>query len=125
MTKQSKYIAVGTFVLGLFLGIIFGGGSYDCPACPECPEPEVKTKEVVREVKVYPHEDTWKELKSVDDQIIALDAEVEIRAAEAIEALTDGDLYTVDSITKWIEQQVEIKQGLIRRRSELLGELGY
>lgn len=125
MTKQSKFKAIGAFVLGLFLGIIFGGGSCDCPTCPECPEPEVKTKEVVREVEVYPHKDTWKELKSVDDQIIALDAEVEIRVAEAIEALTDGDLYTVDNITKWVEQQVEIKQGLIRRRSELLGELGY
>jgi len=93
----------------------------------EVPKEVEKKVEVIKEVEVEvcPNEDTWKELKEIDDEGFKKAAEGFRVVSDIFTALENLDFEAVDFHTKRLGVVTDETTEITAKRAEILNELGY
>ena len=114
--KMNKILAFVLIGLALFIGIGIGGsGSKDTPA------PVTKTNTVY----VDKNGDTWKQLKTIDDQGFSLASEGMGVCAEGYTAIGNGDYASLATISPKMKDLTTQINAIGVQRQGLLTQLGY
>ena len=110
-TQWFLIIIVFLFGIGIILGVQAGA------------TPQVITKEVPKEVCT--REDTWKQLKAVDDKAFQSSSEGFYLASDAFKAVSVFDFNQVNLISAKMNAKADEMAGEINERQSILHQLGY
>ena len=109
MKITKKRVLVGLVIL--FIGFSMGTGT-------------VKVKEVTKEVPAK-SEAEWRKLKEIDDTGFTKASEGLTLCGTSFNAIAEGDLKTVESNTKRMNEIAKEMFGVSSQRLEVLTKLGY
>ena len=116
MKKIIKWVVIGiaAFVL---ISLMAGGGN------SKCPEQKVIEREVIKEV--CSQELLWRELKEVDDRGFSTLGIALKLSAEGITAAFNHDVADLDKVTRLVNANNLVFNGITNERLSILSELGY
>lgn len=118
MTKTTIIAIVITFIIGAGIGNAM-----------KAPDPVVK--EVVKEVpvektvEVEKNGDTWRSLKTVDDQGFVIAGENMTLCSAGFSAVVNGDINEINRVATQVKANTTKLNNLAEDRQELLKKLGY
>jgi len=118
ITRRRLLIVVA---IALILGIGIGGIGKTQTVEKEV----IKKVPVEKEVKVFKSEDTWRNLKSIDDELLKIAITNTELCSGALYALSNGDTGTITEIEKQVKENRVKFQESTQKRVEEAKKLGY
>lgn len=101
------------------IAIIFLVGTYFGTTITKTPEKIVETVEVEK------NGDTWRKLKTIDDQALELAVTNSELYSATLYAIVEGDAGTIEAITQQVKANNQEFEQLQKARANVVQELGY